>query len=86
MSQQFSRANYWKANLKLVALCLSIWFVVSYLFGIILVDQLNAISLGGYQLGFWFAQQGSMYIFVALIFFYASRMNKLDREFDVHED
>lgn len=86
MSQQFSRENYWKANLKLVALCLSIWFVVSYLFGIILVDQLNAISLGGYQLGFWFAQQGSMYIFVALIFFYASRMNKLDREFDVHED
>ena len=86
MSQRFSRENYWKANLKLVALCLSIWFVVSYLFGIILVDQLNAISLGGYQLGFWFAQQGSMYIFVALIFFYASRMNKLDREFDVHED
>ena len=86
MSQQFSRENYWKANLKLVALCLSIWFVVSYLFGIILVDQLNAISLGGYQLGFWFAQQGSMYIFVALIFFYASRMNKLDRQFDVHED
>ena len=86
MSQLFSRENYWKANLKLVALCLSIWFVVSYLFGIILVDQLNAISLGGYQLGFWFAQQGSMYIFVALIFFYASRMNKLDREFDVHED
>ena len=86
MSEQLSRQNYWKANLKLVALCLSIWFVVSYLFGIILVDQLNAISLGGYQLGFWFAQQGSMYIFVALIFFYASRMNKLDREFDVHED
>ena len=86
MSKQFSRENYWKANLKLVALCLSIWFVVSYLFGIILVDQLNAISLGGYQLGFWFAQQGSMYVFVALIFFYASRMNKLDREFDVHED
>ena len=86
MSQQFSRANYWKANLKLVALCLSIWFVVSYLFGIILVDQLNAISIGGYNLGFWFAQQGSMYIFVVLIFFYAYRMNKLDKDFDVHED
>jgi len=74
------------SNLKLVALCLSIWFVVSYLFGIILVDQLNAISIGGYDLGFWFAQQGSMYIFVILIFFYASRMNKLDRKHDVHED
>jgi putative solute:sodium symporter small subunit len=59
---------------------------VSYLFGIILVDQFNAISIGGYNLGFWFAQQGSMYIFVVLIFFYAWRMNKLDREFDVHED
>jgi putative solute:sodium symporter small subunit len=59
---------------------------VSYLFGIILVDQLNAVSIGGYDLGFWFAQQGSMYTFVVLIFFYAWRMNKLDREFDVHED
>jgi putative solute:sodium symporter small subunit len=86
MSEQKSRQDYWKANLKLVALCLSIWFVVSYLFGIILVDQLNAISIGGYDLGFWFAQQGSMYIFVILIFFYAFRMNKLDRKFDVHED
>ena len=86
MSEQFSRAAYWKANLKLMALCLSIWFVVSYLFGIILVDQLNAISIGGYDLGFWFAQQGSMYVFVVLIFFYAARMNKLDKQFDVHED
>jgi putative solute:sodium symporter small subunit len=66
--------------------CLAVWFIVSYLFGIILLDQLNAISIGGYNLGFWFAQQGSMYIFVVLIFFYAWRMNKLDREFDVHED
>jgi putative solute:sodium symporter small subunit len=86
MSEQFSRANYWKANLRLVAICLAIWFVVSYLFGIILVDQLNAISIGGYQLGFWFAQQGSMYIFVILIFVYASRMNKLDKKFNVEED
>jgi len=69
-----------------MAVCLAVWFVVSYLFGIILVDQLNAFSIGGYDLGFWFAQQGSMYIFVILIFFYAWRMNKLDREFDVHED
>jgi len=86
MSEQKSRQDYWKANLKLMALCLGIWFVVSYLFGIILVHQLNAISLGGYQLGFWFAQQGSIYVFVVLIFFYAWRMNKLDRQFDVHED
>jgi len=86
MSKEDSRKAYWKANLKLVAMCLSIWFVVSYLFGIILVDQLNAIKIGGYGLGFWFAQQGSMYIFVVLIFFYAYRMRKLDEKFNVHED
>ena len=84
--QQFSRQAYWKRNLRLMAGCLAVWFVVSYLFGIILVDQLNAISIGGYKLGFWFAQQGSIYVFVVLIFFYAYRMNKLDRHFDVHED
>jgi len=86
MSEQLSRQAYWKANLKLVTGCLIVWFVVSYLFGILLKDQLNAISIAGYDLGFWFAQQGSMYIFVILIFFYASRMKKLDRKFDVHED
>ncbi len=86
MSDQQSRQAYWKANLRLVAMCLAIWFVVSYVFGILLVDQLNAIPLGGYKLGFWFAQQGSIYVFVVLIFFYAWRMNKLDRQFDVHED
>lgn len=80
------KAEYWKANLRLLIGCLIVWFVVSYGFGILLVEPLNAISLGGYKLGFWFAQQGSIYIFLALIFFYASRMNKLDREFDVHED
>ena len=86
MSEQTKRQAYWTANLKLVALCLSIWFVVSYLFGIILVDQLNTIKIGGYMLGFWFAQQGSMYIFVVLIFFYANRMKKLDEKFNVQED
>jgi len=86
MSDENNRKAYWKANLKLVTFCLVIWFIVSYLFGIILVDQLNSISIGGYKLGFWFAQQGSMYVFVALIFFYAWRMNKLDRQFNVHED
>ena len=86
MSDQRSKQDYWKANLKLVALCLGIWFMVSYLFGIILVELLNTISIGGYKLGFWFAQQGSIYVFVILIFFYAYRMNKIDRQFDVHEE
>ncbi len=80
-----SAQRYWKANLRLVLGCLAVWFVVSFLFGILLVDVLNTIQIGGYKLGFWFAQQGSIYTFVVLIFFYASRMNKLDREFDVHE-
>ena len=79
-------AEYWKANVRLLTGILVVWAVVSYVFGIILVDPLNAIHVGGYRLGFWFAQQGSMYTFVFLIFFYAWRMNKLDRDFDVHED
>ncbi len=78
--------EYWKANLQLVGLCIAIWFIVSFGFGILLVDTLNGIRIGGYKLGFWFAQQGSIYTFVALIFFYANRMGKLDRKFDVHED
>jgi len=81
-----NRAAYWRANLRLVAICLVIWFMCSYGFGILLVEQLNSISIGGFRLGFWFAQQGSIYVFVALIFFYARRMNRMDREFDVHED
>lgn len=86
MDEKQKRAAYWRANLRLVGVCLSVWFVVSFGFGIILVDQLNTISLGGYKLGFWFAQQGSIYVFVALIFFYAFRMNKLDKKFDLDED
>ena len=78
--------SYWKANLRLVAILLVVWFVVSYLFGIVLVEPLNNIQLGGYKLGFWFAQQGSIYVFVALIFFYANRMGKLDRDHGVEED
>lgn len=77
---------YWKANLSLLIKLLTIWFVVSYGFGIILVEPLNAIHLGGYPLGFWFAQQGSIYTFLGLTFYYAKKMNQLDREFDVHED
>jgi putative solute:sodium symporter small subunit len=81
-----SREEYWRRNIKLVTLCMIVWFVVSFGFGILLVNPLNAISLGGYKLGFWFAQQGSMYIFVALIFFYSNRMGKLDKEFGVEEE
>jgi putative solute:sodium symporter small subunit len=81
-----NRRAYWKANLRLVAGCLAVWFLCSYGFGILLVEQLNSISLAGFRLGFWFAQQGSIYIFVALIFFYAWRMNKLDKKYDVHEE
>jgi putative solute:sodium symporter small subunit len=86
MSNQNDRNAYWKANLQLVTLCLVIWFVVSYVLGIFLVEPLNAIRIGGYKLGFWFAQQGSIYTFVALIFFYAYRMNVIDKKFNVHED
>lgn len=80
-----NRTAYWKANLSLLTVLLIIWFVVSYGFGILLVEPLNAISLGGYKLGFWFAQQGSIYVFVVLIFVYAFAMNQIDRRFDVHE-
>jgi putative solute:sodium symporter small subunit len=78
--------EYWKANIQLVIICIAIWFVVSFGFGILLAEPLNGIRLGGYKLGFWFAQQGSIYTFVALIFFYAYRMNILDRKFGVQED
>jgi putative solute:sodium symporter small subunit len=81
-----NRLAYWRANLRLVAICLTIWFVCSYLFGILLVEELNTIRIGGFQLGFWFAQQGSIYVFVLLIVFYAWRMNHIDKKFDVHED
>jgi len=77
--------QYWKANLSLVILCLVIWFLVSFGFGILFAPALNGIRLGGYKLGFWFAQQGSIYVFVALIFFYAKRMNTIDKKFEVDE-
>ena len=77
---------YWKRNLSLMSILLGIWFLVSYVLGIFLVEPLNGIVLGGFKLGFWFAQQGSIYMFVALIFVYVARMNKLDKEFDVDEN
>ena len=78
--------QYWRRNLSLMIKLLVIWFVVSYGCGIILVDVLNQIQIGGYKLGFWFAQQGSIYGFVGLIFYYAKKMGDLDREFGVDED
>ncbi len=80
------RAEYWSANLRLLAVLLFIWFIVSFGFGILLVEPLNAFYLGGYPLGFWFAQQGSIYVFVVLIFVYALSMNRLDQKFDVGEE
>lgn len=77
---------YWRANLRLMTICLVIWALVSFGFGIILRPLLSGISIGGTDLGFWFAQQGSIYVFLILIFFYAIRMNKIDREFGVQED
>ena len=77
---------YWRRNLGLAARLLVIWFVVSFGFGILWVEELNQFRLGGYKLGFWFAQQGSIYVFVVLIFYYARKMSQLDREFGIEED
>ena len=84
--QNDKRLAYWRANLRLVSILLGIWFAVSFGCGVLFVEQLNAIRLGGFPLGFWFAQQGSIYVFVLLIFVYAWRMNRIDRNHDVHED
>ena len=81
-----NKKGYWRSNLRLVGLCLVIWFAVSFGCGILLVDLLNRFTFGGFQLGFWFAQQGSIYVFVALIFFYAWRMKWVDRRHGVEED
>ena len=81
-----AKKEYWQANVRLVIGCIVVWFIVSYGAGILFVDALNGIRLGGYKLGFWFAQQGSIYTFVCLIFFYAWRMNQLDKKFNVHEE
>lgn len=78
--------QYWRTNVKYLVILLIIWFVVSYGFGILLVEELNKIQIGGFKLGFWFAQQGSIYVFVALIFIYVHLMNRLDRKYDVNEE
>jgi putative solute:sodium symporter small subunit len=74
-------ATYWRDNLRLIFICLTIWFIVSFGCGILLVEPLNEFRIGGYKLGFWFAQQGSIYTFVALIFWYNKKMNALDKKY-----
>lgn len=87
MSERSTKlVKYWKRNLLYLVILLGIWFLVSYVFGIFMADSLNSMRIGGAKLGFWFAQQGSIYVFVVLIFVYVWLMNRLDREYDVHED
>lgn len=74
------KQNYWKINLKYLLFLLSIWFMVSFGFGILFVEQLNQLKFGGFKLGFWFAQQGAIYVFVILIFIYIYLMNRLDKK------
>jgi putative solute:sodium symporter small subunit len=85
MTDRAKAKAYWKQNLKYLTMLLSIWFLVSYVFGILLVEQLNTIRIGGFKLGFWFAQQGSIYVFVILIFVYIRLMNKLDKKFNLEK-
>lgn len=81
-----SRKDYWRKNLRILFVLLTIWFIVSFGCGILFVEQLNQIKIGGFKLGFWFAQQGAIYFFVILIFVYVVRMNRLDKEFNVNEE
>lgn len=86
MSENTSRNEYWAANIRLVKGCLFVWALVSFGFGILLRLLLSGIHIGGADLGFWFAQQGSILVFLAIIFFYAWRMNALDKKFGVDEE
>jgi len=81
-----NKTTYWSENLQLIVICLVIWFIVSFGFGLLLVEPLNEFRLGGYKLGFWFAQQGSIYTFVGLIFWYSHKMNKLDEKYESEEE
>lgn len=81
-----ARRAYWRANLRLAGACLAVWFAASFGCGVLFVDVLDRVRFGGFRLGFWFAQQGSIYVFVALIFFYAWRMGKIDKRHDVDEE
>tara|TARA_B100001758_G_C18317264_1_gene561215 strand:- start:486 stop:743 length:258 start_codon:yes stop_codon:yes gene_type:complete len=81
MASTKNQKKYWKENIRLLLILLSIWFLVSFGAGILWVEELNQIRLGGFKLGFWFAQQGSIYVFVILIFIYVKLMNKLDKKY-----
>ena len=83
---QSKMQQYWRKNVSYMVSLLAVWALVSYVFGILLVKPLNKIFIGGFPLGFWFAQQGSILTFIALIFHYAWRMNKIDEKFGVHEE
>jgi putative solute:sodium symporter small subunit len=85
MADRTSSNAYWAANVRIITISLVVWFVCSFGLGIILRPALSGIMVGGADLGFWFAQNGSIYVFLVLIFAYAWRMNKLDREFGVEE-
>jgi putative solute:sodium symporter small subunit len=85
MADKSSSNAYWSANIRIIMVCMVIWFVASFGFGILLRPMLSGIAVGGTDLGFWFAQQGSILVFLMLIFFYAWRMNKLDAEHGVEE-
>ena len=80
------KQNYWHSNLKILSILLSIWFIVSFGFGIIFSDFLDQFKIGGFKLGFWFAQQGSIYLFVLLIFIYIHLMNKLDKKYKIKSE
>jgi putative solute:sodium symporter small subunit len=82
---EMSMQSYWKRNKTYMLILLAIWATVSYGFGIFFVEQLNTISLGGFPLGFWFAQQGAIYVFVLIILAYFLLMDRLDKRYDVHE-
>jgi putative solute:sodium symporter small subunit len=86
MPEQKDASIYWKKNLRYLAILLTIWFAVSFGAGILFKDALDAFQIGGFPLGFWFAQQGSIYVFVALIFVYVRLMNKLDKEHNYYND
>ena len=80
------RKNYWRSNLKILSILLSLWFLVSFGFGILFTDFLDNFKIGGFKLGFWFAQQGSIYFFVIIIFIYVYLMNRLDKEYEDNKD
>ena len=86
MATPEKRRLHWKANLRILTTLLTIWAFVSFGCGIFFADALDQIKFGGFKLGFWMAQQGSIYVFVGVIWYYVWRMNKLDREHDLHEE